>query len=221
YRCFPHIVNLACQSVLTGMTRVELAKDGSADYERPIEDELAASLEEALRGDPIAVVRSLVKAVRPLCPALLIIDFPCDFRFGDLQLLRDVDTRWSSTLLMIDRAILLSGAINKFSESPEFARSWKYYLTDAEWEALSMYRGILEVPHAFQQRLSHEKTPTLANALPAFEAMISVWSEQMHETPVLAGIITKGITKLMGYRERVDAVPAYTLAIGALFNLLS
>jgi hypothetical protein len=25
----------------------------------------------------------------------------------DLQLLRDVDTRWSSTLLMIERAILL------------------------------------------------------------------------------------------------------------------
>ncbi|KAJ7663671.1 hypothetical protein B0H17DRAFT_304895 [Mycena rosella] len=38
----------------------------------------------------------------------------------DLQLLRDVITRWSSTLLMIERAILLREAIDRFLSSNEF-----------------------------------------------------------------------------------------------------
>ncbi|KAJ7480136.1 hypothetical protein B0H11DRAFT_1916267 [Mycena galericulata] len=35
------------------------------------------------------------------------------------QLLPDVDTRWSSTLLMIERAVLLREAINKFLSDPD------------------------------------------------------------------------------------------------------
>lgn len=73
---------------------------------------------------------------------------------------------------------------------------------------------ILKVPHAFQQHLSHEKTPTLCNAIPAFEAMTTVWEQHQHDHPETAHIVQKGLDKLEEYRDRTDLVPAYVLAMG-------
>jgi hypothetical protein len=81
----------------------------------------------------------------------------------DLQLLRDVDTRWSSTLLMIERALLLRQvrvlislshpihqnfqAIEKFLESNEFRELRKFCLDNAKWQKLQSYQSILEVSY--------------------------------------------------------------------------
>lgn len=70
-----------------------------------------------------------------------------------------------------------------------------------------------QVPHAFQQKLSAEKTPTLGNALPAFEAMISKWEAMQIAKPEVAEIIEQGLDKLGSYQERVEQVPAYVLAM--------
>ncbi|THU76962.1 hypothetical protein K435DRAFT_703533 [Dendrothele bispora CBS 962.96] len=129
----------------------------------------------------------------------------------DLQLLRDVDTRWSSVLLMIDRAILLKDAINHaINAHPELA---DFYMIEREWDALKMYSQILMIPHAFQERLSAEKTPTLSFAIPAYEAMITKWTNLKAELPQAAPVIDAGIAKLVKYRDRVDVSDAYTLAM--------
>jgi hypothetical protein len=73
------------------------------------------------------------------------------------------------------------------------------------------------VPHAFQQKLSVEKTPTLCNALPAFEAMITKWERMQLEYPQIAHIIQKGLDKLGSYQERFERVPAYVLAMSKSF----
>lgn len=72
-----------------------------------------------------------------------------------------------------------------------------------------------QVPHAFQQQLSHEKTPTLCDTIPAFEAMSAVWVERQESLPIAADVIEKGVEKLAEYRNRVNLhdVPAYTLAM--------
>ncbi|KAJ7708100.1 hypothetical protein B0H17DRAFT_917296, partial [Mycena rosella] len=69
------------------------------------------------------------------------------------------------------------------------------------------------VPHVFQQKLSAEKTPTLEEALPAFEVMIKAWEKQQEKHPETSNIIQKGINKLSNYQERIEDVPAYTLAM--------
>jgi hypothetical protein len=56
-----------------------------------------------------------------------------------------------------------------------------------------------QVPHAFQQRLSAEATPTLCEALPAFESMKRVWDVQKGEMPDAAPIINAGLDKLEEY----------------------
>ncbi|KIK49881.1 hypothetical protein GYMLUDRAFT_124374, partial [Collybiopsis luxurians FD-317 M1] len=55
------------------------------------------------------------------------------------------------------------------------------------------------VPHLFQQCLSAEKTPTLCDTIPAFEAMFAKWSNLQHTYPQLSGALEAGLEKLQDY----------------------
>ena len=72
---------------------------------------------------------------------------------------------------------------------------------------------LLQVPHVFQQRLSHEKTPTLCDAIPSFECLMEIWMEMQEDAPHLNEIIQGGLDKIGDYRDHIDSVPAYTLAM--------
>ncbi|KAJ2921800.1 hypothetical protein H1R20_g15297, partial [Candolleomyces eurysporus] len=100
--------------------------------------------------------------------------------------------------------------INKMVSVRELQR---YRLKETEWEALNMYIEILRVPHAFQQKLSHEKIPTLYQALPHFHRMVGAWKRKKEEMPQYRNIINVGISKLEDYLDNIKDVPAYTLAI--------
>ena len=79
----------------------------------------------------------------------------------DLQLLRDVVTRWSSTLLMIERGLKLKDVftfilvmicvnsgiqgIVAFLEDPDFSELLKFQLDEVDWEALEIFEEILQV----------------------------------------------------------------------------
>ncbi|KAF7328296.1 Dimer-Tnp-hAT domain-containing protein [Mycena sanguinolenta] len=164
-RCFPHIVNLACKAVLSAITDMDFAATGADDFV-PNRAEPRTFL-DAIARDPIATVRTTVRVIRASSlRRQYFSEVLKALQKKDLQLLRDVDTRWSSTLIMIDRAILLREAIDRFLSDVQFKDLHKYKLNDKEWEALEVFRRILAVPHAFQQLLSAEKTPTLGDALP-------------------------------------------------------
>ncbi|KAJ7896702.1 hypothetical protein B0H14DRAFT_2558070 [Mycena olivaceomarginata] len=62
------------------------------------------------------------------------------------------------------------------------------------------------VPHAFQQRLSEEKTHTLRDVLPAFEAMILRWEKQQARHPETTHIVQNGIVKSYFIQSLLDAV---------------
>jgi len=76
------------------------------------------------------------------------------------------------------------------------------------------------VPHAFQQRLSSEKTPTLCEALPAFEAMKKVWEKLQDDNPEMDFIVEAGLDKLGDYHNRADLISAYVLAMGKSHHLV-
>ncbi|KAI0283749.1 hypothetical protein BC826DRAFT_920380, partial [Russula brevipes] len=126
-----------------------------------------------------------------------------------LQLIRDVDTRWSSTFLMIERAIELQKGIDFYLQ--EQNRSSQ--LTDVDWTRLIKMQEILKLPHSYQQILSGEKTPTLCGTLPAFKGLLAKLKRyQMHDIEV-DNIIEVGIDKLEDYQGETDDIPAYTLSI--------
>jgi hypothetical protein len=65
----------------------------------------------------------------------------------------------------------------------------------------------------FQQRLSSEKTPTLCDTIPSFKVMVQKWIEKQEEDPETHAIIQQGLNKLDNYREQVNLVPAYVVAM--------
>jgi hypothetical protein len=62
-RCFPHIVNLACQEVLDTITKLEYAAEDADDFVPPEN----TGYYHADR-DPIACIRSLIRSVGCSCP---------------------------------------------------------------------------------------------------------------------------------------------------------
>jgi len=79
------------------------------------------------------------------------------------------------------------------------------------------------VPFNFQQKLSAHKTPTLGDAIRSFDQMFMSWinlQRQYKDGDPEPSIIQKGIDKLNDYYERMDDVPAYTIAMSELILIL-
>ncbi|KAJ6451754.1 hypothetical protein C8R45DRAFT_848205, partial [Mycena sanguinolenta] len=197
FSCFPHIVNLACKTVLGAIANMDFAAPDTGDFV-PL-DAAAVNFLNAVERDPVATIRTTIRASslwRQYFSEIL-----KALQQKDLQL-RDVDTRWSSTLLTVDPAVLLCEAIDKFLSDPQFRELHKYKLGDEDWKwpVLLSLNPVL-VPHAFQQKLSAEKPSILGDALPHFEAMIKAWEKQQGKYPETVHIIQKGIDKLGAYRD--------------------
>lgn len=70
-----------------------------------------------------------------------------------------------------------------------------------------------KVPHAFQQRLSIEKTLILCEVMPSFNAMITRWQQLQNVYPIYHNVIKAGISKLTDYHGHATTVPANILSI--------
>ncbi|KAH9954168.1 hypothetical protein BGW80DRAFT_1467994 [Lactifluus volemus] len=79
-----------------------------------------------------------------------------------------------------------------------------------------MVKNILQIPHAFQQVLSAEKTPTLWRTLPAFDNLIKGLKShlKLRTTPLDAiSIVEDAIEKPDDYKEEIEDIPAYALSL--------
>ncbi|KEP49154.1 HAT family dimerization protein [Rhizoctonia solani 123E] len=227
-RCFPHIINLAAQSI----------QDALGDAARLFEDEVLAkgdALDEdthaylnALKSFPIDLCRDSIRALRSsdlrregFHNLIQEGNFHSLFRTHEgtvlllpvLELLRDCETRWSSTYFMILRYLLLYPAVALFAHrNPELRIPT---LTHKQYEVLQDICSILSILNQAQELLSAEKTPTLALALPVYEALIQALDECTIKFPELAHAILRGKLKLEGYVTKARDLPVYALAIVA------
>ena len=79
----------------------------------------------------------------------------------------------------------------------------------------------IKVPHAFQQRLSAEKTLTLCDALPSFSAFILQWRSLQEKMPEMKDVIQASLKKLEDYFLKVMDIPAYNFAMSKFHFQLS
>ena len=63
YRCFLHIVNLACHAILKAVTKLKYAAKNAEDYVPKDEDPVPATFKEVLKCDPVATTCSLIQGV--------------------------------------------------------------------------------------------------------------------------------------------------------------
>ncbi|KAJ7721832.1 hypothetical protein DFH07DRAFT_867753 [Mycena maculata] len=190
-------------------------------------DESAAELKEyaeALQSDPVGKSRQIVAACRASGQRRadvkqIIVDGNRKFLWqpgGTLrvvQLLRDCETRWSSTYLMSDRLLELYPAVQCFLNHPQQTQIAHLLFTTPQYQLLHDIQTILAVPHAAQELLSAEKTPTLSAALPAFEILLESWIDLQTKLPMLSHYIGVGIVKIQEYAAKGRKTRAYALAM--------
>ncbi|KAI0053799.1 hypothetical protein FA95DRAFT_1481369, partial [Auriscalpium vulgare] len=131
-----------------------------------------------------------------------------------LQLLRDVDTRWSSTYLMVDRAWELAPAIDRMMDSQDALRSRR--MDEMDWKVLKDIREFLSIPHSVQQELSFEQTPTLPHVIPAYELLLTMLQDCRTTLPRISAAIDECIRKIQQYMNIERRKPIYALSIGNL-----
>lgn len=76
-----------------------------------------------------------------------------------------------------------------------------------------------QIPHAFQDILGAESTPTLCYTIFAFSSFIQRWTELKEDHVEWERYIQPGLEKLESYSLHVDNVPAYAIAMGNVFHL--
>jgi hypothetical protein len=77
-----------------------------------------------------------------------------------------------------------------------------------------------QVPHAFQDILGSEATPTLCYTIEAFSMFIQRWEELAASYDQWETLIRPGLDKLDTYSMDLDRVPVYTLAMGNVLFFL-
>jgi len=72
---------------------------------------------------------------------------------------------------------------------------------------------IIELPHAAQELLATEQTPTLSMALPAYELLQTKWAELKTTIWELSHYIETGLNKLKNYIHEGRKTRIYALAM--------
>ncbi|KAJ3770231.1 hypothetical protein FB446DRAFT_808879, partial [Lentinula raphanica] len=231
-RCFPHVINIAVKTGLSYLTDIPPLLDGETD-----DDEYR----DSLRSDLISRVRHLVN----LCRASgnrredfrdTVLSMREEIRKGEdeeliddeadqndkskllervVVLLRDVDTRWSSTFLMVDRFLELYPAIERFVQGDPKISDGELF-SSVDLQVLNDIREYLFAFHSIQELASSEKTPTLSIVLPLYEGLVDILGSLKVSLRNLSHVIDVSLNKLREYINKARTTRIYGLAMGNL-----
>ncbi|EIW78981.1 hypothetical protein CONPUDRAFT_32096, partial [Coniophora puteana RWD-64-598 SS2] len=216
YRCFPHVVNIAVKAGLSQLTQLSVFDD----------EDLQETLNDSVRTDVVNRCRGLVSAIRKsgrrrddlqasVDAVNALVDAETDLIDLDsaiphLELITDVETRWSSTFFLIDRVLHLYPAIDHYLQSHQFVHEG---LSPADLRVLADIRTFLVVPHAAQELVSAQKTSTLSVVLPIYEELLDLLHMAAESLPLIAPAINRSIKKLQEYLTLSRKSRLYALAI--------
>ncbi|KAJ2926565.1 hypothetical protein H1R20_g10525, partial [Candolleomyces eurysporus] len=230
-RCFPHIINLAVKAGLGLLTQL-----GLFDEDLTFDDAFATLAQNPtymglLQSDVVKLARQLVNFIRDSGQRRE--DFEAVIQSGNennswgddkdgkpiqlrvVGLLRDVDTRWSSTFLMIDRVLELRAvsAIHFPSKSHSDSNVCHHDQAIRKFFQLEKYKGHADTYSMSDKVVSAEKTPTLSFILPMYEKLLTMLDNLKSQLPELSIAISASQTKLREYLMLSRKTKAYAAAM--------
>ncbi|KAJ7790838.1 hypothetical protein B0H14DRAFT_2396133, partial [Mycena olivaceomarginata] len=211
--CFPHVINLAVKAGLAALVDLPIYS-------------LDIVLDSGDMPVPEALINNLVTAARASgqrrenFEATIVAgneaggwgDPPKRLRV--VGLLKDVETRWSATFLMVDRVLEQYLAINKFLNAPEQEDIAHHSFDAMTLRVLQDIRRFLEIFHLVQEIISAEKTPTLSVVLPLYEKLIVILNDLAKELGEISHAIKASVEKLEEYLAVSRRTKIYSLAMG-------
>ncbi|KAJ3925282.1 MAG: hypothetical protein NXY57DRAFT_907279, partial [Lentinula lateritia] len=232
-RCFPHVINIAVKTGLSFITSLpplnegETDDDSTEDYRRSLESDLISRVCQIITlcrasGNRWDDFWDTVMSMRKEMQKNGTHECADDNNNTDgllervVVLLRDVDTRWSSTFFMVDRFLELYPAIEQFiTNDPKLSDTVLFSAVDIQvlndiWEYLYLF-------HSIQELASVEKTPTLSIVLPLYEGLIEMLGLMKSTLPNLAHIIDVSLRKLHEYVDKAWGTRIYALAMGKAY----
>lgn len=210
----------------------DVNEDGDIDYNATIRTAGAnpalqrdPAYAAALLHDPISIARKLVKSLRSsfgrrqgLRDAIAEGNASGTFtdrrKITHAELLRDVDTRWSSMYFMIDRFIEVYPGVRHYIDHPNQKGLRLQGLNNDELRVLLDIRQFLSLFHGVQMTLSHERTPTLSTTIPTYEFLLALLRANRTILPPLVHAINESIARLEKYVNKARQTHVYALAIG-------
>ncbi|KDQ62143.1 hypothetical protein JAAARDRAFT_450341 [Jaapia argillacea MUCL 33604] len=176
---------------------------------------------EALENDPVSCIRGIVSAARDSAERrqqlrLLITeedisaneldaDEAVDGVMRSRELLHD-DGRWSSTYVMIERALALYPETTQ-GDVAELA------LDDADIQVLNDIKEFLRVPFTVHDIVGEERLPLLTTAVPLYEQLL-VFLRRIQDTiPEIAHGVSVTLAKLNEYFGKARSNRTYALAM--------
>ncbi|KAF9542985.1 hypothetical protein CPC08DRAFT_650017 [Agrocybe pediades] len=221
-RCFPHVINIAVKAGLRALSAS--APDITEEDEVPVvyeQNDGDAEYEDALHNDVVAKCRSLVTACRASGQRREDLQKTItegnereyfSKHISNKELLRDMDIRWSSTFLMIDRVLELYPAIDGLLSKAKYIDIKHHLLDETELQVLTDIANFLRIPHAVQTVLCGEKTPTLPHVLPAYEDLLEMLRYFKLKNPQLKTAVAVTILKIEEYVKKSRKTRVYALA---------
>lgn len=139
-------------------------------------------------------------------------------------MLRDVDTRWNSLALAIERALSLRLAIDSLVTMEEHnrtrsARLKRYHLSRQEWAILEQLWPLLQVFVQATERMSKSRVPLLHEVIPLIDTLSThldkyVENEGKTYHPAISSAAARGRKVLDRYYAATDDSIMYRAAMG-------
>ncbi|KAK1215115.1 hypothetical protein PQX77_022287 [Marasmius sp. AFHP31] len=229
-RCFPHIINIA---IKTGLKHLTMGYDFATEaidteYEHPVCRALLANeaYHNALQGDVLATGQKIVTAVKASGQQRNELQDIIEegnkagiwgnIKILKLQSVKEMEVRWSSSHLMNEQLLVLYPAIEKFLLNHGDLSD--LVLTPVLLQVLNDIHTFLSLPHALQEIVSAQKTPTLSVVILLYEQLISRLNNLI-KLPLLEHAIWASIDKLKEYLMKARTKQIYVLAIA--LNLMT
>lgn len=122
-------------------------------------------------------------------------------------------TSFSSSHSLLTIQYDLLQAVKVFVGRPKQEDIEHLLLTNAQLQVLLDIREFLHAPHSVQELLSAEQTPTISQALPAYERLLTLLELAASSFPKISHAIQASIAALRQYMRYTRQSRVYALAM--------